>query len=253
MIYFLVAFLATSIGALVGLGGGVIIKPVLVAISSYDLFTLSMLSSLAVFSMALLTTSIKVYEGLALDKRVVLIGIGSVSGGFLGKPLLQEFIKATSAQTANFLQSSMLAILMVVVLWLTLRKGKTFHLQHPLFVILCGLTLGVISTFLGIGGGPINVALFTLLFSYSLDRAIVYSLFLILLSQGTMLLLTLLSGGFLQADLTMAPWVIIGGVCGALCGRFFVKKLNTSTKRTAFIFSIYGIIGLNIYNAITSW
>ncbi len=252
MIYLLIAFFATSLGALVGLGGGVIIKPVLVAISPYDLFSISMLSSLAVFSMSLLTTLIKVHEGVSLDKRVVLIGVGSVAGGFLGKALLNNFIAATSPSVATFLQSSLLALLMVGVLWLTLRKGKTHHLQHPLFVVLCGLTLGVISTFLGIGGGPINVALFTFLFSFSLDKAIVYSLFLILLSQGTMLFLTLLSGGFGSADLTMAPFVIIGGVGGALCGRFFTKKLGKESKRLAFIISIFCIIGLNLFNAVAS-
>ena len=45
ILYFGIGLLATIFGSLVGLGGGVVIKPVLDAIGTYDLTTIGILSS----------------------------------------------------------------------------------------------------------------------------------------------------------------------------------------------------------------
>ncbi|MCH1969832.1 hypothetical protein [Romboutsia hominis] len=62
IIYFLVGIIATTIGAISGIGGGVIIKPVLDTLGNYDISTISILSSFTVFSMSIvaLLKSIKI-------------------------------------------------------------------------------------------------------------------------------------------------------------------------------------------------
>ena len=49
IIYFLVGIIATTIGAISGIGGGVIIKPVLDTLGNYDISTISILSSFTRF------------------------------------------------------------------------------------------------------------------------------------------------------------------------------------------------------------
>ena len=49
--------------------------------------------------------------------------------------------------------------------------------------MLLGLFLGVVSVFLGIGGGPLNIALLTLFFSFDMKECVVYSIATIFFSQ----------------------------------------------------------------------
>ncbi|WP_062320313.1 hypothetical protein [Halolactibacillus sp. JCM 19043] len=55
VLYFLVALVATLLGSLAGLGGGVIIKPILDLLGDFDLATISILSSVTVLSMAVVS------------------------------------------------------------------------------------------------------------------------------------------------------------------------------------------------------
>ena len=51
LLYFLIALGATTVGALTGMGGGVIIKPLCDVIGTYDAQTIGVLACITVFSM----------------------------------------------------------------------------------------------------------------------------------------------------------------------------------------------------------
>ena len=57
ILYGFVVFLATLLGSFVGLGGGVIIKPVLDVINAHSLTEISFFSSCAVFAMSITSTT----------------------------------------------------------------------------------------------------------------------------------------------------------------------------------------------------
>lgn len=57
-----------------------------------------------------------------------------------------------------------------------------------------GVLLGIISSFLGIGGGPINLVVLGYCFSMDSKTAAVISLYIILFSQLASLLAALISG-----------------------------------------------------------
>lgn len=61
------------------------------------------------------------------------------------------------------------AALLAVVTFGTLVYTFTHHIDHPIACTLIGFALGVLSSFLGIGGGPINLVV--LFFFFSLDKA----------------------------------------------------------------------------------
>ncbi|MBQ8765208.1 MAG: sulfite exporter TauE/SafE family protein, partial [Clostridia bacterium] len=55
IIYFLLALFATTIGSLTGMGGGVIIKPLMDVLGDFDVQTIGVISSITVFSMAIVS------------------------------------------------------------------------------------------------------------------------------------------------------------------------------------------------------
>ena len=77
IIYFLVAILATTIGATAGLGGGVVIKPVLDSINTFTLPTVNLLSSATIFIMAVVSIIKQLLKKDKINKKSIsLIAIG---------------------------------------------------------------------------------------------------------------------------------------------------------------------------------
>jgi uncharacterized membrane protein YfcA len=80
ILYFLITLFATTLGSTSGMGGGVIIKPVLDAFGHYDIETISVLSSVSVFLMCLISVSKKIRAGndikldVAVQLSVVAVG-----------------------------------------------------------------------------------------------------------------------------------------------------------------------------------
>jgi len=83
-VYFFIAFGATLIGSIAGMGGGVIIKPMMDLIGHYDILTISVISSMTVLSMAIVATIKQVKNGFKITDTIIFITAGAVIGGVLG-------------------------------------------------------------------------------------------------------------------------------------------------------------------------
>ena len=84
-IYSAVILVATTLGAFVGLGGGVIIKPVLDFIGAEPRMQVDFLSSAAVFTMSVVSTLRYMKNKVEFKKDIIaFVSIGSIAGGWLG-------------------------------------------------------------------------------------------------------------------------------------------------------------------------
>ena len=96
-------------------------------------------------------------------------------------------------------------------------------------VLLCGLILGALSSFLGIGGGPFNVAIILFVIGCDMRMAAVYSILTILFSQLSKLVTVAFTTGYAQYDLSVLPIIVLCGVAGGFLG----AKFNTSLHNKA--------------------
>ncbi|MBC2850611.1 sulfite exporter TauE/SafE family protein [Cetobacterium sp. 8H] len=250
--YFLIATFATILGSLAGLGGGVIIKPILDTLGHYDLSTVGVLSSITVFSMALVSTFKQIKSGFKIEINMVLLSLGSILGGGIGETIFDFFLTLFVDQsTAKGIQALIIALLLLVVLFK--NKLPKYHIQNNLIIFMVGIVLGAIAAFLGIGGGPINVAVLIMFFSFSTKNAAISSIFIILLSQLSKILLIMLTTGFSSYNLNMLPFMVIGGISGGFIGASLNKKLKNKQIEKIFNISVISIILLNIYNVYISF
>lgn len=255
IVYLFVALLSTTVGALSGLGGGVIIKPVLDALGQYDVATISLLSSFTVLSMAVVSSTKQYFSGIRFEgKKTVLLSLGSIAGGISGKALFSLIINRINNQNLiTAVQSFILGLLLIMVLIYLLKKNiQSFHLHNSILILTAGFILGVIASFLGVGGGPFNVVLLSLLFSMDTKTAAVHSVLIILFSQSAKLLSILIDTGFSEYNLSALYYMIPGGIAGGLLGSSLNKKLKSEMIQSLFRFIVIFIIGLNIYNMIKS-
>ncbi len=252
LIYFLIALTATLLGSAVGLGGGVIIKPMLDFLGHYNIETINTLSSTTVFAMSI-SSLIRQFRAKAKInfKIAVPLAIGSVIGGVLGQNLLSEIVKFYDVATVSLFQSVMLAVLLSLVIYYMNNKQKfpAFNVTTPVVSFLVGLVLGTLAAFLGIGGGPINVAVLTMFFGMTAKQCAINSIIVILFSQGSKLLTITLTTGFSPFDLSMLIYMIPAGIMGGIIGAQITNKATNEQLVKLFNAVTFGVVVLNVWNA----
>ena len=113
---------------------------------------------------------------------------------------------------------------------------------------LAGFLLGLLSAFLGIGGGPINLVALFYFFSMDTKAAAQNSLYIILFSQITSFLQTVLTGKVPAFPIMALVIMVFGGLMGGFCGRIINKKMDSKMVDKLFICLMVVIIGINCYN-----
>jgi uncharacterized membrane protein YfcA len=115
---------------------------------------------------------------------------------------------------------------------------------------LIGILLGSVASFLGIGGGPINLAILYLFFSMDSKKAALNSIYIIFFSQATNLLFTIASGNVPSFPPLVLVLMILGGIGGGLIGSELRKKMNNRQVDILFSIVMVIIIGISTYNFI---
>ena len=251
ILYAGIVLLATTVGAVSGIGGGVIIKPVLDAIGYHTIADIGFLSSCSVFAMALVSSYKQIRQGVRFDYRVLLFAsAGAVAGGFAGNTLFTLTGEALGEAFTGVLQSSLLALMTALVfLYILLQKRvKGLKLKNPLAMAAAGLVLGTVSSFLGIGGGPFNVAVFMLFFGMDMKMSTVYSVAVIIFSQLSNLTTLFVNTGFQGYDAVFLVYMIPAAVLGGYIGARLNRKLSERAISVLFNLVLLFIIGLNLYN-----
>lgn len=254
-IYSAVILVATTLGAFVGLGGGVIIKPVLDFIGREPRMQVDFLSAAAVFTMSVVSTGKFIKRRQKFDIGIILfIAAGSITGGWLGSKVMDYAGTLVAQQTIRCIQAFALAVLLTAV---SIYVGKcefSLKIRNKLAILAVGLMLGFFASFLGIGGGPINVAVLTLFFSMNVKDSAVYSVAIIFFSQLSKLITIFAASGVepyahqWKTLIFILPAAVIGGFVGSSLNRKFDDKLI----RKVFVTVMVLLILLNIRNGITA-
>lgn len=254
MLFAIIALIASLFGACCGLGGGVIVKPLLDATTELSASEISVISTFCVLTIALTSVIKYITQRTRIDfKRSLFLGIGSAVGGLLGTSLFKQALVHIPEQYVTFIQSFLLALfLSLAVIYITfLKKKLSFNIKNPAVIALSGLLLGAFASFAGVGGGPINVALTVLLFSLSIKEAAVSSLVIILISQLTKIGTLAFTGG-LTGDLSPLIIMLPIAFVGAIIGAYLNKRLPERVVLSLYNIAVVSIVAVTVINVITS-
>ena len=253
MLVFLIALLSSAVGAICGIGGGVVIKPVMDMFRIDSVAAISFLSGCTVLSMGCYTVgrAMLAGEGRVDVKTGTPLALGAALGGLAGKALFTA-VKGLFQQSdmVGAVQSACLAVITLGTLAYTLCKARihTHRLTAPAACCAVGLALGICSSFLGIGGGPINLVVLYYFFSMDTRTAAANSLYIILFSQLASLLATLIAGTIPDLQLMMLVWMIAGGIGGGIIGRACSKRMDDRAVEKLFMGLMGVIIAISLFN-----
>lgn len=249
---FLVCLFATTIGGISGVGGGVIIKPVMDATANMPVATISFLSGCTVLAMSLTTILRSRKDPVKVQKREgIPLALGAAVGGILGKVLFDLAVNA-GGNTVSVIQQVLMILLTVGVMLYTVNRPRirTMQVKNLAVCAVIGFSLGVMSSFLGIGGGPINLAVLYYFFSMDSKTAALNSLYVILFSQGASFLVTVIGQNVPDFAWPVLIAMVVGGVVGGNMGRSFSRRMDNKAVDKLFFWLLIVITGISVYNLV---
>lgn len=250
-LYGIIIAAATFLGAYVGLGGGVIIKPLLDLLGRDTVQVVNFLSTCAVFSMSISSTVDHIRSKTKINFKIILaLSLGAITGGIFGSKFFNYLLTLFDNDALTSIQGLILGCLLVAsVIYVNKPNAKSFKLKNPVLIALGGLFLGFISSFLGVGGGPINVAFFILLFSMTVKEAAVYSVGTIFFSQLAKIITLKITDTVPDFDIITLVVAVVCAVAGGIVGANMNKKGNEKVIKTVFTAVVAAIAIVNFYNA----
>lgn len=254
LIFFLVSFAASTVGAICGIGGGVIIKPVLDLLHLGSAAAVSFLSGCTVLSMSCYSVGRSLLSG---EKRVSLrtgtpLAIGAAAGGLLGNQLF-SVVKGMfeNPDRVASVQALCLAVVTIGTMLYMLNRQhiRTRSVENGVVCVTIGLGLGCMSSFLGIGGGPINLMVLYYFFSMDTKTAAANSLYIILFSQFASLCKTLLGRTVPPFHWLVLALMAAGGIGGGVLGRAWNQRMGSHAVERLFTGLMAVIVAVSLYNS----
>lgn len=252
-LYAIIAFIATFAGTLTGLGGGVIIKPVMDMVSDFPVDTIGIISSITVFAMALVSVVKHLQKGKRLPMIIVIpIAVGSALGGIIGQYILDGLTRFFPIGQVKLIQNIVLLILLIGVFLYMHFKPTLGHKPKHIIILsfVLGIGLGVLSSMLGIGGGPFNIVAFLFVFTFDIKMASIASLVSILFSQFAKLSTIAIGSGFVGYDLSIVPYMVFAAIFGAQTAARLNKFMTAQRVEVLFMVMLWLITGISVYNIV---
>lgn len=230
LIFILVGLFVGAFGTIIGVGGGFILIPVLLFMFPNDPPEVLTAISLAVVFLNSTSGSV----AYALKKRIdfragIVFALASVPGAIVGASLVSE----VSRKVYEPLFGLLLVIGGILILRKPLRSSQSGelkaesgrHLYDIRFGALISVGVGLISSFLGIGGGIIHVPTLVHLLKFPVQIATATSQFMLVIMSltGTIVHLT---EGTLLPYLDRVLLFGIPAVAGAQLGAYLSKKIT---------------------------
>ena len=252
IIYFFVILGACILGAIVGLGGGVFIRPIFDAVGYHNVLNISFFSSSAILTMAIASTIKKIKDGIRINIPIAAaISTGAILGGILGNLILEYLVAVFAVESSvQMVQIVLTVTVLLLSLFFTAKNNLRYQIKSPIICIIIGIFLGSIASFLGIGGGPINVPILMILFSLPIKTATAYSIIIIFFSHFARLVTMGFTVGYGYFDLQILFFVIPAAAFGGLIGAKLSGIFSERVVKRLFQISISAVILLNIFNGI---
>lgn len=228
------AVIGLSLG-LIGGGGSILTVPILVyflGVGPHE----AVVMSLAVVGATSLFGSYLHYRADNVDLMGgVLFGSSGIVGALLGSPL-------TKLVSPEILLLSFGVLMLVVAASMIWRKRQPMDMParkpHPVQAVLAGLGVGVLTGFLGVGGGFLIVPALVFFGGLSIKKAIGTSLFVIFLNCVAGLIGHLGQGAF---DWALTAAVMGLAVAGAIVGTMLSHRIAAHRLQRMFAVLVLGV------------
>lgn len=247
MIY-LVILIAALIASITGIGGGVIIRPIL-STTDLSITLVSFYACVAIVTSTIysLVRAVQKKENLNI-KLVSLLSVGAFIGGAVGNTIFTYSVDKYADDLVVVVQSILLILTLCFVMYATIKEitiSRVF--KSRVLIILVGISIGIISVFIGIGGGILNVIILQMLFKIKKKEVVINSLAMIFISQTANIILMIYNGVASNLDYQMLGLIMASALIGGIIGKELSTKVSANFSKSLFTIVIAAVMLLNVY------
>ena len=225
-------FVGFSLG-IFGSGGSILTVPILVYLLGQD-EKVAIASSLAIVGLVAAAGSVPyIKQKLVHWRTVLLFGAPGIAGTYLGA--------WSSTWVSGTVQLVTFAIVMFLAAFLMLKPFKPGNARPSAprafyKIAVDGLAVGMLTGFVGVGGGFLIVPALVLLGGLAMQRAIATSLVIITMKSaaGYLKYLDILDAQGLEPDLLIISWFAVAGIIGSFAGNSVALMLPQEHLKKGF-------------------
>ncbi len=224
----LVGIFIGTMSGFFGIGGGMILVPILLVLG-FDIKVAIGISIIQMVFSSLLGSYLNYKKGSLVLGEGIFVGFGGFVGGYIGA-YVTEYISDTVLQFTFF------ALLLFALFRLFFSKNHEDDVQTKslpkvlLFTI--GLVIGIFAITLGIGGSIILTPLLVGLLHYPIKKAVSAGLFFVAFSSVAGMISRLSSG---TIDFENGLIVAVASLLGVTLGIWFKDHVNSKKHKTALL------------------
>ena len=233
-------FIGISLG-LVGGGGSILTLPVLVYLFSVSP-TIAISYSLFIVGFTSLAGAVNNYRrGLVNIKTVLLFGSSSVTTVFIARKFIIPFLPDVFFKLGSFRVTHAIFVMIVFAILMlaasiSMIRSKDVEIkktekEKPFSLVIYGVLIGLVTGFLGAGGGFLLIPALVILMKLPMKEAIVTSLFIIALNS-----IIGFTGDIGRHPMDWKLLLIITAiaVAGIFIGGYFNQKVNSEKLKKGF-------------------
>lgn len=228
------AVIGLSLG-LIGGGGSILTVPILVYLLGVGPHEAVGMSLAVVGATSILGSFMHWRRGNVDISSGLLFGIAGIIGALLGSPLT----KLVSPDALLLIFGLLMLVVAVSMIW---RRNNTIdespHKPHPVQGVLAGLGVGILTGFLGVGGGFLIVPALVFFGGLTMKKAIGTSLFVIFLNCAAGLVGHISQSTF---DWQLTGIVMVLAVGGAVVGTILSHRIAAHRLQSMFAVLVLGV------------
>ena len=252
--------IGVSLG-LVGAGGSILTVPVMVYLFHIPVLTATSYSLFIVGTTSMMGTWHQFRQDAVNTKVSIMFSLVSITMVFVIRhyvlPMVPDhlFYLGGVPVTAPLVSMVLFSMLMLTAAYAMIRKKNTndaasSNARPVARLVFCGLLVGLVTGFLGAGGGFILIPSLVLLLGLPMRTAIGTSLMIIALNSLFGFALDL---GHLTIDWTLLGGVTLVAVTGIFMGMAFGKKMGGPSLRVSFGWLVMALGGLILVAELASF
>lgn len=216
----LLGFAAGVLGSMVGLGGGIIVVPVLI-FSGFHPLVASTHGLFVALSNAVASTIMYSRQGSVDFAWGIKLGLASIPGSVLGAVVSSEVSPGITKVLFGI-------VLISAVVYMLLKKrlaGKDTSVSTLGMIIATSVSFfgGIILAFFGVGGGIVFVPLLISAMAMMMKKAVATSLLILLFASLSGVIIHTMLG---HSDFLQAGLLAIGAFFGGTVGAQLTRKIN---------------------------
>lgn len=235
MTYLLCGALCTFLGLSNGLGGAVLLRPVLDVISPLPAASVASICALSALCASLVSAFFALNRRLPLHPDDLLIlSVGAALGGILGDLAASRFYAQISENSIVFLQNALLLTITMLAYhyFHSLAKNMRPFSFDRILLFPAAITCGLTGSFLAFGAVPLSLMVFYLFFDAKDEEASFAALTISVCAMSGKVLVMLIRQRFFLPHASVLLWLLPGTIIGAILALFMHNfRISTSTQK----------------------